>query len=345
MKDRTLARFATAAHAVLLVAMLVGTGTALAGAGTVATAVTPLSDTVTYSKGSPLPLDTLVGYQVAIGNAGGNTINNIRFTATASVTNSLESVQFLSSEGATCDPVGGTTIECSIGQLSAGQNFPAFALFFKAPTSGSEVLLSGVTFYAEGTGGLGTSVPQNSTTNWVALAVTLGTDNPKYVKTALRKQGGKLFTGSGGAATSIDPWTTSVEVSVGTNTTLIATTAEINETESPGGVACTGGLGSPCFVSKITIPDYTGQLTITLRRDATTIPKSAKIANAVIYYDYQGDIAPEFPLQACTLAGPSLHVPCISSRTEYTKRTAPTPDDEGDWVIEIKALDNGRYLF
>src|SRR5580765_7415888 len=109
---------------------------AVAGAGLVTTAVTPLSGNVTYSiPATTNPLVTYIGYTVAIANGGGNTVNNIVFTAQTAVTNTAEAATFSSADGATCATTNAakTAISCSIGQLKAGKAFPTFAVFFLAP--------------------------------------------------------------------------------------------------------------------------------------------------------------------------------------------------------------------
>jgi hypothetical protein len=91
-------------------------------------------------------------------------------------------------------------------------------------------------------------------------------------------------------------------------------------------------------------------LKIWLVRDASTIAKGAKISSAKIYYT--GSNPPSlgfYPYQVlpCTDTSygplPMPGIPCIKSRTEFTKKTAPTPDWVGDWQFEIWAKDNGKY--
>ncbi len=216
---------------------------ASAGAGVLTTTVKPLSPAVTYSSlasASPArpALDTYIGYTVSIVNAGGNTINNVSFTGSTQVTDGDEKAVFSSIEGATCTTPTTTTIRCVIGQLKAGQAVPTFAVFFKAPVKDAAsplpdglagscattdcVTFSGITSYAETTGGANSPV-DNSISEWTAGAVTLGTFNPALVKSAVQKAGGRLFTGSGAVSTSADPFTTSVVVPAGTT----FTTAEI----------------------------------------------------------------------------------------------------------------------
>jgi len=259
-----------------------------AGAGIVTTQVAPLSLNVTYSipaTTSPAKpaLVTYVGYAVNIRSdpTNTNTINNVRFTATTSVTDSTEKATFDSAEGATCVPTNpdGTSIECTIGQLRAGQTYPTFAVFFRAPEKATtaplvdEVAFSGITYYAEGTGGVDNSIPQNSTVSWSSLPVTLGTTNPTVVKSAVPKNGGTLFTGDGAVATSTDTWTTTVSVPP----TAAYTTADIAETVSP--LTCAPDLLT-CSTTTLKIPGSFAQLVITLRRDVSTIAKSAKISSA-----------------------------------------------------------------
>lgn len=332
---------------------------AFAGAGLVTTTVTPLQTNVSYSvaaTGSAPALQTYIGYLVTVANAAGNTntINNLRFTGTAAATDPAETVSYVSTEGWPCVAgSGGQSVECAIGQLRAGQSV-SFAIFFKAPqkvvntvadgVDEDKVSFSGVTYYAEGLGGLDNSVPQNSTSPFTAPWVTLGTNSPTLVKSAVQKAGGQLYTGSGAAATATDTWTTTVSVPA----TAAYTTAEIAESSVPLPLA-------PNLLDQsstdLTIPGSFAKLVILLRRDASTIVKGAKIASARLLYSNPttpaAGVTYPYEVLACTDTTygplPQPGIPCIARRTEYTKKTAPTPDWEGDWEFEVWALDNGRY--
>ena len=103
--------------------------------------------------------------------------------------------------------------------------------------------------------------------------------------------------------------------------------------------------------SRLTIPGQFAQLVIKLRRDASTLLKGAKIASARVSYDdpshpdarvvYPYEVLPCTDTTYGTLPQPGI--PCIRTRTEYTKKNAPTADWVGDWEFEILANDNGRY--
>lgn len=332
---------------------------ALAGAGLLTTTVTPLTPEVTYStlaSASPArpKLDTFIGYTVSIANGGGNTINNIRFTASTRVTDVDEKAVLSSIEGASCTVGGGgTTLDCAVGQLKSGQALPAFAVFFKAPVKDTAspladgvagncaatdcVAFSGTTYYAETTGGA-TSPVDNSVSEWAAAGVPLGTFNPTLVKSAVPKGGGHLFTGSGGLATAADPFATSVTVPAGP----AFTTAEIVET--PDSLNCTNNF-SACFRSDITIPGtFSPYLSIVLRQDASTILKGTKIESVLIEYSgSSGTIL----VGAC--ASPTTPrsdgLPCIAKRTYYKSSRTPgwTPDLDGDFEWLLISLENGSY--
>jgi len=331
--------------------------TSLAGAGTLTTVVTPLSPAVTYSSpasGQTPALNTYIGYSVRVANEGGNTINNIRFTGTASATDTDEVVVFSSSEGLTCTASGnGSSIECSIGQLAAGQSAPAFAVFFRAPVRDSVsplpngnaatcattdcVSFGGVTFYAEGTGGAN-SVPDNSRPTWTAAPVTLGTFNPTLVKSAVPKAGGSLFTGSGGVSLGGDKFATTVTVPAGAS----FTTAEI--LESPDSVDC-GNNFNACFRSDITIPGvFSPYLTIVLRQDASTILKGTKIESVLIQYTGTGGTT-TIGLCASPTTPRSDGIPCIAGRVHYKSSRTPgwTADLDGDFEWTLINLGNGSY--
>jgi hypothetical protein len=331
---------------------------ASAGAGVLTTTVMPLSPAVTYSalaSASPArpALDTYIGYTVSVTNAGGNTINNVSFTGSTRVTDGDEKAVFSSIEGATCTIPTTTSIRCVIGQLKAGQAVPTFAVFFKAPVKDTLsplpdglagscattdcVIFSGVTTYAETTGGANSPV-DNSISEWTAGAVTLGTFTPTLVKSAVQKSGGRLFTGSGGVSSGADPFTTAVVVPAGTS----FTTAEIVET--PDGINCINNF-SACFRSDITIPGaFSPYLTIVLRQDASTILKGTKIDSVLIQYTgasgtvIVGDCAsPTAPL--------TNGIPCIAKRTHYKSSRTPgwTLELDGDFEWTLINLGNGSY--
>jgi hypothetical protein len=337
-----------ACAAVALSALMAAPLTALAGAGSLTTVVTPLSPSVTYSTAAApgvAALDTYVGYTVSVSNPSGNTINNVRFTGTAQATDTDEQVSYGSAEGRSCTATG-ARIECVIGQVRAGESVPVFAVFFKAPVRDSvsplpdgtdQVLFSGTSYYAEGTGGPN-SVPQNSTTGWTAGAVGLGTFNPTLVKSAVQRSGGKLFTGSGGVASSTDPFATTVTVPAGAT----FTTAEISE--APDSVGC-GNNFNACFRADVTIPgSFSPYLTIVLRQDASTILKSTKIESVLI--EYTGSTGTQFIGLCANATTPrSDGIPCIAGRIYYKTSRTPgwTPALDGDFEWTLINLGNGSY--
>ncbi len=344
--------------ALLILACAAVPTTASAGAGVLNTTVTPLSASVSYSAlASTSParprLDTFIGYTVTIANAGGNTINNISFTGSTLVTDGDEQAVFDSVEGATCTTPTATTIHCVIGQLKAGQTFPTFAVFFKAPvkdtvsplpdgvagscTTTDCMAFSGITYYAEANGGANSPV-DNSIAEWVSGPVTLGTFSETLVKSAVPKRGGSLFTGSGGVSSSADPFATTVAVPAGT----AFTTAEIHET--PDNINCTNNF-SACFRSEITIPgSFSPYLTIVLRQDASTILRGTKIDSVLIEYTGAGEAV--FVGDCASATTPrSDGVPCIAKKTYYknSKTAGWTAELDGDFEWTLINLKNGSY--
>jgi len=349
---------ARASAALLICACAAVPMVAWAGAGVLTTTVAPLSPAVTYSTlASTSParpkLDTYVGYTVTVANAGANTINNISFTGSTLVTDGDETAVFSSVEGATCTATSPTAISCAIGRLRAGEEFPTFAVFFKAPVKDSISPLpegiagscpttdclsfSGITYYAETTGGA-TSPVDNSIAEWTAADVMLGTSTPTLVKSAVQKGGGSLFTGTGGVTSAADPFATSVIVPA----SMTFTTAEI--LESPDAVNCTNNF-SACFRSDITIPGtFSPYLTIVLRQDASTILKGTKIESVLI--QYTGANGAVFVGDCASATTPrSDGIPCIAKRTYYKSSKIPgwTPELDGDFERTLINLGNGSY--
>jgi len=74
---------------------------------------------------------------------------------------------------------------------------------------------------------------------------------------------------------------------------------------------------------------------------------NAKLANAVLYYSDSTNLNDlGAPIPNCNTGGtiPSGQDRCIFSRTEYTKKNAPTADFVGDWEVILHAKKNGRIV-
>lgn len=182
-------------------------------AGTITSQVVPLTSPVTYSTTSSPPLETFVAYTVNFTNAGGNTINDVRFTFTASATDAAETVALFNPAvylPPDCAQTGVSSFACTKRQLRSGETFftQPIVVFFRAPVKvvggngvgdapGTDfVNVGGDLVYAEGQSG--GNPPPNSAVTWAGAAVSLGTDNPVNIKSAVPKTGAKVFTGSGG---------------------------------------------------------------------------------------------------------------------------------------------------
>lgn len=310
---------------------------------TVLSTVTAVPSVVTYSR--PLqtpPFATYVAYEVAIVNNSTNTLNNVRLEGSTSVAGaSSQTAPFVSSLNLGCTTTtAATAIVCQIGQLrGGGAGTSSFVVIFQAPAAGTSVDFAWKLFYAEGSNDNGAHLDTNTGTT----STTLGTPIATELKTYVPPGGGTFFTGGSGVATSADPWTTTVNIPS-------AAKAEILETSSL--VACAPDLLT-CEVSSLSIPGTFPQLTITLRRDVSTIAKGAKIASARILYSNPTTPDPRivYPYEVlpCTDTTwgplPQIGIPCENraARIEFNKKTAPTPDWIGDWQFEIRARDNGKY--
>lgn len=336
-----------------------------AGAGDLQLIVTPLAPNASYSDSTTSdPLRVVVGYTVSIANVGGNTINNIRLAGNAVMTDVDEKATLASVDGTTsCAAVRDASnasigVDCALGQLKAGQAVPVFAVFFNSPDrdrttplpNGSDALtFAGNLFYAEGTGGVPNSTPQNSIIPFAA-PVVIGTPSPVIVKSSVQRSGGLFFTGKNAIttapnATTGDPGDTfATKIDVPTLATY--TTAEIAET-TVAGTSCGGKLQS-CNTTTITVPSttlFTAPLKIILRLDASQTAGNTLIKSiADIRVQYEG-----VDVVACPVAGQPLPggVPCINRSFQYPKKSTPRnvfdPALAEDYEWEILNLRNGSY--
>jgi hypothetical protein len=343
---------------------------AFAGAGIVTTTVTALAPNVSYSTSGTKPLVTYIGYLVTIGNdpTNTNTINNIAFTGTASATDTDEKPTYDSADGATCTTTNAdqTAISCTIGQLRAGQTYPTFAVFFKAPAKDTAspipdgvagqcsttdcAKFSGITYYAETTGGL-QSPPQNSTVPWSAADVLLGTPSPTNVKSSVPKSGGSFFTGNG-VSTTADPFATSVTVPAAATYTAEASIDEATfttvQTGGPSPITLTCTNFTPCFQSAVTVPGSFAYLTVILRQDASTINRGVKIGAVDIWYDGSDELLDSYHGYLGLCPSPTTPLsdrPCIASSKYYKNKGVPgwTPDLDGDFEWTVISNKNGLF--
>lgn len=323
--------------------------------------VLPVPDFVTLSRPTAVPsaLTYYAAYEVKIINNSTNVLNNVRFVAHSVVIDSaaapllIELAPFVpdalspncSSVAAPASaPANSRAIECTLGQLRGGggaASTSAFTVIFAAPVAGAQVKLVWTAYFGEG----GTDTPGASHVDFRSgtALTTLGTPQTESVKSFVRSGGGALFTGADGVARLGDSWTTRVEIPGSAKAEVVETTVATPLAPNLFDLSS----------STLTIPGQFPLLKIYLRRDASTILKGAKIDNAIIYYDRQaaGPIGYPYAVLPCSDTslshlGASLPlpgIPCINLRTAYTKRTAPTPEWEGDWQFEIFAVDNGQY--
>jgi hypothetical protein len=337
-------------RSLLLGAMVLGGGAAHAGAGDLQTVVEPLQDNITYSSDGPPPLNVYLAYKVTIANVGGNTINNIVFTGATTVTDAAEKAEFASVEGASCATTNGdgTAIQCTIGQLKSGVGYPSFVVFFKSPKKvdnmvadaegEDKVSFAGITYYAEGTGGVPQSPPDNSTRTWTASQIALGTFNPEVVRSAVQKTGGILFTGNGKSANAGDKFTTYVTVPAATT----YTTAQIQESPLTGDPNCNSF--ALCWQTSLTIPGtFAPYLSVELTMDSSNIKSGTKIDNVVVQYIDGSNVLWDVGLCASPTTPRSDGVPCIADRVYFKNRSVPgwTTDLDGDFRWWLISTHNG----
>jgi hypothetical protein len=362
-----------AAAATAALALVALPGSALAANANFEVKVESIPTTVSVSRPG---LTTYAAFTVSIKNSSGNTNNNIRFGGSADVSGDLTATNGDAGAIASyvetipksaCSPTtpGGTTVQCNFAQMKAGAN-NSFVVIFATPTlaaadhwaDNAKINFSWTFDYASGNSSgtpssllcNGTQVtPPCAATNSTALVTTQSDAILEGFLTYIPSFGGTFFTGNGSSVlgpigTNLRP-TALTKLTVPTGQNL--TTAQADVTVVLGGVT---GDTTTTNTAIVGVPNggqlFTSYAIVELRRDASTIAKGAKIENAAVSYSHD-DAGTPAPLLACPSNGiPTTSAPvCLFSRTEFTKKNAPTPDDIGDWLFVVHALENGRFVY
>lgn len=320
----------------LLVSALSSTSYAQNTQRSVSVTGVPVADSISYSEpaqNTKPALESVVTYLVTITSVNGNTFNQVRYEPTFSATSSdstpLAAV-FIEDPGSPCklDATAVQGVACNVGQLQAQTPSTTFAIFFKSPQRPASGLngtfnLGGHVYFAE-------SAPANMTT----AVVTLGTNSPTTVKSGVRKGGGLVFTGRGGAPTDTDK-----------NASLLSVPAlpseysfgfsKLDENESPTscptlapclalfGVTVTDiENGTKVRFAPAVVTDPLKQyIVVTLRRDDTLFTGS--IAKASFYYSADG--MTWVPVPQCAQVPDPLN---LIDRCIYDRRVLKVSDPE-----------------
>jgi len=350
---------------------------AFAGAGEVIATITPLSDTVTYAAaatpGAPA-LVTYVGYEVSLANRSTNTINFVSFNVSVVATDRDETVELFNAAAPGPDPdlpsdctqTSVSELTCIVGTMRSGGTFPAsgkpFVVFYKAPVKvdgngradapGTDFVQANVhVVFAEGNHDQPRSVPRNSTRDWPAKPVTLGTVNPVDVRTALPAIGGTFFTGTGGIPTGENRLAEVLAVpprSAATSGIAAIHISKVPDTDYDE-PQC-GALGHfrecPIYTTTVTgtFPEAPW-LTTVYRIDASNLKMAPwKILNSALLTYTNENVSS--PVHVCVNNEPtSTGVPCIL-RSRCYKKGSPgwTPELDGDceWTLINKR--NGSLI-
>ncbi|HZT55594.1 MAG TPA: hypothetical protein VFA35_05160 [Burkholderiaceae bacterium] len=311
---------------------------------------------------------------MSITNNSGNPTTHVQFSGGTDVSGDL--TQANGNAGATatyvetipksaCTPTtpGGTTIQCDPGKMNTGAN-KSFVVIFAAPSlaaadhwaSDAKINFTWTFDYGSGNtsgtpssllcNGVVASPPPCIETSSTGLVTTATNEILEKFLTYIPSFGGTFWTGNGSSVLGPDGSNlrptalTKLKVPTGLN----LTTAQVTLTVASGAVS---GNTTTTNTAVVEVPNggnlFGSFVTIELRRDASTILKGAKIANAVVSYSHDDPNALN-PVQPCPTGGiPTIAQPvCLfGSPIEFTKKNAPTPDDVGDWLFVIHALENG----
>lgn len=363
-----------AGSAVLATGLLAGSSAALAANANFVVTVTPVAASASGPASVSVGrngLTTYAAYNVSITNTSGNTNNGIRFWGSTLVGGDLTAANqdagalapYVETIPKTACTGSGSGFECDFSQMKAGAN-NSFVLIFSAPALSdadhwaSDAAIN-FTWNFDYSSGNSSATPSSILCNGVQVASPpcSGTEQTGLITTDsdailssfvsyIPSFGGTFFTGNGASVlppvgTDLLP-TAALKIAVPTGQNL--TTAQADLTVALGGLT---SATTTTITGVMQVPNnnqfFANYATIELRRDASTIANGAKIANAAVLYRHD-DTATENPLPNCPANGdPSSFNPpvCLFSRTAFTKKNAPTPDDIGDWLFVVHALENG----
>ena len=146
-----------------------------------------------------------MSYHVTVANTGSNTVNQVVFMATATVTGAASGIAGYSSfvNLGVNDPhctqpalPAVNTVNCAIGQLKRGDSRDFF-LIFRAPEAGATIEFAGVTDFSNGNS---SHTPPADVTRLVSNSMALITFDPTAIATAVQTVlppiGGDFFTGA-----------------------------------------------------------------------------------------------------------------------------------------------------
>jgi hypothetical protein len=292
---------------------------------------------------------SFIAYEVTVKNDTGNVTNQVVFAG--KFAGDTAGLKIFGTAPAPCNYTDATlTLTCNIGQLRANTDpvgsVAHFVVVFQTPTAGTQLDFNWGTTYSSGNSPYSTPSIVNDTNGTTyaklitATSSEIATSFNTYVPAGTSFT---FFTGTTGKASSTNDnrWTTTVTIPATDPTTANVAQSQDQQSCSPDLLTCN--------VSTLTIPGQFASLTITLRRDASTIKSGAKIQNAVITYSkipfgQPGYDPHDVPLCSNVPGGvPTLGNPCMDAPKAYTKKNTSDPEFLGDWEFVIHALDNGSY--
>jgi len=268
---------------------------------------------------------------------------------------------------------------CQIGQIASGGIVPTFSFTVRSPATtaaGYRILVAWDVPSGQGASGSLSPVSSSPAVGVNQTFTLIGTPpSPTSAKTKSYVEGpASLYTGNTDIATATNLGTVKAVLPTAPvgNVATLQMDVEDNPCSSDYKKCIRFNLEIPGTFGGATSAD-TAFLKFTLRRDATTIQKNAKAANAYLTYSKDSEIcygADGQPLPGCTnipvltcaevpspggsipagkpwspadivgtgFAGvPELYKRCITSKTDVKKG-----EEAGDQIVELIASENGR---